>query len=573
MAEPEAATVETQVEDDDLVEAAAPEEIHNYVADLPDDEPEAPDAPVFDPVAELDSFDLLGDSLEDSQTEARESDIFDDEPDFARTYAETEPRAPLDATEDEQTADYIARARRAAMAAAEPAGKAKGKAAPVTRMADPKSGGVKVPLLLAASAVVITGAGVGGYLYLRGKQPVAPALAGPVDTYIDPATGTAAATTTLASADRPAPLDAEQMLFEDEGLLDNQALFEEEVLAEADTSPPAEELSGDDAVLLAPTPEPVILASVQTVAPSIKPAAKIAPAPAAKPEPKLTPEQTAIRSIVTAAEAIEAGSPPSLKPAAPEADPRAALQLAKATDNTFPAIPAVVTVEAEANAGNAVAQYQFAQVKMSDGDLETAASYLRRAAQKGVAPAQYELGKLYERGQGVDKDLIEARSLIQKAAEAGHVNAMYEYALFLAEGDGGPKSDTGAVTWFEAAAMAGDEGAKQEVTNLRTRVSMTESMDANEAAKKWKAATPPPLANGRFGAQRWNTGNPLQVQAVQTALGRLGFGAGTPDGVLGPQTAAAITDYQEMEGLEVTGTITPERVDHLNARSGGTRRS
>jgi len=609
MAEPEAATVETQVEDDDLVEAAAPEEIHNYVADLPDDEPEAPDAPVFDPVAELDSFDLLGDSLEDSQTEARESDIFDDEPDFARTYAETEPRAPLDATEDEQTADYIARARRAAMAAAEPAGKAKGKAAPVTRMADPKSGGVKVPLLLAASAVVITGAGVGGYLYLRGKQPVAPALAGPVDTYIDPATGTAAATTTLASADRPAPLDAEQMLFEDEGLLDNQALFEEEVLAEADTSPPAEELSGDDAVLLAPTPEPVILASVQTVAPSIKPAAKIAPAPAAKPEPKLTPEQTAIRSIVTAAEAIEAGSPPSLKPAAPEADPRAALQLAKATDNTFPAIPAVVTVEAEANAGNAVAQYQFAQVKMSDRDLETAASYLRRAAQKGVAPAQYELGKLYERGQGVDKDLIEARSLIQKAAEAGHVNAMYDYALFLAEGDGGPKSDTGAVTWFEAAAkhglvdaqynlgvvhaegigtekdlakalfwfevaaMAGDEGAKQEVTNLRTRVSMTESMDANEAAKKWKAATPPPLANGRFGAQRWNTGNPLQVQAVQTALGRLGFGAGTPDGVLGPQTAAAITDYQEMEGLEVTGTITPELVDHLNARSGGTRRS
>jgi len=28
-----------------------------------------------------------------------------------------------------------------------------------------------------------------------------------------------------------------------------------------------------------------------------------------------------------------------------------------------------------------------------------------------------------------------------------------------------------------------------------------------------------------------------------------------------------------MEGLEVTGTITPELVDHLNARSGGTRRS
>jgi peptidoglycan hydrolase-like protein with peptidoglycan-binding domain len=43
--------------------------------------------------------------------------------------------------------------------------------------------------------------------------------------------------------------------------------------------------------------------------------------------------------------------------------------------------------------------------------------------------------------------------------------------------------------------------------------------------------------------------------------------------VLGPRTAQAIRDYQSMEGLEQTGTITPELVDHLNARATGSRRS
>lgn len=595
---------------------------HNYITDAPADDEEAH---AFDPVAELDGFDMLEDHLEDSQTETRESDIFDDEPDFASTLADPEEAEPADASEDENTADYLARARRAALAAAsEPAARSKPRAAPESKYetSTPQKSGAsaKMPMILAASAVLITGAGVGGYLYLRGKQPVSPTLAGPVDTYVDPETGSPAATASLAAADKAAPVDAEQMLFEDDTLLVADTLFDEtdegaEVTEVADAAPQAGTEPEKDVVILAEAPaarpdkpaDPVaVIASVQT--PSPKPLTRLAPKPAPKPVVELTPEQAAIKTIVTAAEAIEASSPPSLKPAMPAVDTRTATASPRG-DTSFPSIPEVVTVEAEANAGNAVAQYQYAQVKLADGDLAAAASFLRRAAQKGIAPAQYELGKLYERGQGVDRDMIEARNLIHKSAEAGHINAMYDYALFLAEGEGGPKSETEAVTWFqqaaahglldaqynlgvvhaegigtpkdlakalfwfEVAARNGDTGAEQEVANLRTRVTMTESMDASDAAKAWKASSPNALANGKFGAQRWNTGNPLQVQAVQTALGRLGFGAGTPDGVLGSQTAEAIRDYQKMEGLDVTGTITPELVDHLNARAGGTRRS
>lgn len=603
-------------------EAAPPAPVQTYVAEVPADEDslyadfetETPqpaaaapapaaqsdddDACGFDPVSELDGFEMLDDSLEHSHAETRESDIFDEEPDFATMLARTDT-GPA----DEETSDYIARARRAAMAAVDQNTRAKPAAAAAQAAApSPKSGVSKLPLYLAATAVVVTGAGVGGYLYLRGKQPPQPVLSGPVDTYVDPQTGVPAATQIAEAA---IPADAETVLFEDEMALVATDLFEDGAesagILEIAEAAAANAQAPIEMATLTVAPTDPVPGPAPDAAPSLKPkpiAAK--PKAEAKPKPELTPEQAAIQTIVTAAAAIEAGNPPS---AAPErAEP---VRLAARSDASFPRIPSAVSIESEANSGNAIAQYQYAQVKMKEGDVDTATSFLRRAAQKGVAPAQYDLGKLYERGNGVDRDLIEARSLIQKAAEAGHVGAMYDYALFLAEGEGGPKSEADAVTWFakaaehglldaqynlgvvhaegigaeknlaealfwfEVAATGGDAGAKQEVANLRARVPMSDSMDASERAKAWKASAPNGLANGKFGAQRWNAGNPLQVQAVQTALGRLGFDAGTPDGVVGPRTAEAIRDYQKMEGLTATGTITPELVDHLNARAGG----
>lgn len=609
---------------DAQAEPAAPP-MHSYVAEVPADEDDlyagfedpaqetpapqaamaaapAPlaededDARGFDPVSELDRFEMLDDSLEHSHAETRESDIFDDEPDFASVLAKTS-----NVPEDQETSDYIARARRAAMAAVDQNTRAKPAAqSPAT---SPKSGVSKLPLYLAATAVVATGAGVGGYLYLRGKQPPQPVIAGPVDTYVDPQTGRPAATQV---AEIAAPADAEEVLFEDDAALAAAELFGDSELADAE---PAGILELAEAAATTAKQPPVEMAQLTSaaidpgpapeVAPSLKPKPVSAkPKAEAKPKPDLTPEQAAIQTIVSAAAAIEAGNPVRAERDEP-------VRLAARADATFPRIPAIVSVEAEANAGNAIAQYQYAQVKMKEGDVETATSFLRRAAQKGVAPAQYDLGKLYERGNGVDRDLIEARGLIQKAAEAGHIGAMYDYALFLAEGEGGPKSEPDAVAWFakaaehglldaqynlgvvhaegigteknlaealfwfEVAAIGGDAGAKQEVTNLRARVPMSDAVDVSERARTWKASAPNGLANGKFGAQRWNTGNPLQVQAVQTALGRLGFDAGAPDGVVGPRTAEAIRDYQTMEGLTATGTITPELVDHLNARAGG----
>lgn len=520
---------------------------HMFLASLPDDLPDFA-ADDYDPLDELAGF-------EDAKTEARESDIFDEEDSFDTLLSEAateaagtshKPDASKSATdltdtfsslppdtETDDTGDYIARARRAAMAAAETQGRARSKGA--SPAPGQKQRGVgKAPLYLAASAVVLTGAGAGTYLYLRGKQSPEPTVSGPVDTYVDPETSyadetapTVIETASAQTGSEAAPAGVTDLVAEEEDLFDtsDMAALEAEMFEapppEADTTPPA----------------PVQLAT-------------LTPAPAA---------------------------------------------------SSYDPIPATASLETEANAGNAIAQYQLSISLRTSGDLTGAIPLLRRAAAKGIAPAQYDLGKLYEHGYGVDQSYEDARTLITSAAEAGHVSAMYDLALFLAEGEGGPadaaasadwfrkaasngftdaqynlgvmyaegigvdRDLTEALYWFELASRRGDDGAALEVRNLSSRLPQPDVARAIEKAEAWTETPSAALANGRFGAQSWNAGHPLQVRGVQAALTSLGYLEGAADGVLGPQTANAIRAYQASRNLDVTGTVTPQLIETLNA--------
>lgn len=62
---------------------------------------------------------------------------------------------------------------------------------------------------------------------------------------------------------------------------------------------------------------------------------------------------------------------------------------------------------------------------MYDGDeiYTEAVKWYRKAAEKGYAPAQYNLGNMYRYGKGIAKDIQEARRWYRKAANHGHENA------------------------------------------------------------------------------------------------------------------------------------------------------
>ena len=54
------------------------------------------------------------------------------------------------------------------------------------------------------------------------------------------------------------------------------------------------------------------------------------------------------------------------------------------------------------------------------------------------------------------------------------------------------------------------------------------------------------------------------MKKLQQELGQLNYYEGPVDGLMGPQTAAAITDLQRQAGLPQTGTMNPATQAALN---------
>src|SRR5260370_11041704 len=77
---------------------------------------------------------------------------------------------------------------------------------------------------------------------------------------------------------------------------------------------------------------------------------------------------------------------------------------------------------------------RFAQGRNTTPDLAMAAAWLERAARGGLAPAQFRLGSMYEKGVGVKKDSPEARRLYVAAADKVHAKALHNLDVLYAGG-------------------------------------------------------------------------------------------------------------------------------------------
>ncbi|MNG52499.1 Sel1 repeat protein [compost metagenome] len=66
---------------------------------------------------------------------------------------------------------------------------------------------------------------------------------------------------------------------------------------------------------------------------------------------------------------------------------------------------------------------QQANSNYENGDFEKSIPYLLEAANRGNARAQYSLGYMYQKGEGVQKDIDKAKEYYQLSAKQGHVKA------------------------------------------------------------------------------------------------------------------------------------------------------
>jgi Putative peptidoglycan binding domain len=77
---------------------------------------------------------------------------------------------------------------------------------------------------------------------------------------------------------------------------------------------------------------------------------------------------------------------------------------------------------------------------------------------------------------------------------------------------------------------------------------------------------------GMAGSQQQSM-NRAQVREVQKKLNDQGFNAGPVDGVLGPNTQAAIKNFQESKGLEATGQLNQQTMDALGMEATGRQKA
>ena len=112
-----------------------------------------------------------------------------------------------------------------------------------------------------------------------------------------------------------------------------------------------------------------------------------------------------------------------------------------------------------AERGNSVAQF-YLGLMYSKGqgvarDYAKAAKWYRHAATNGLAEAQYNLGLMYEKGRGVLQDYAEAAKWYLRAAEQNITQAQHNLAVMYTVGRGVPQDYGEAARWYRRAAGRG----------------------------------------------------------------------------------------------------------------------
>ncbi len=279
----------------------------------------------------------------------------------------------------------------------------------------------------------------------------------------------------------------------------------------------------------------------------------------------------------------------------------------KATDAADPEEIGTPALRAAAEKGDPHAQFIMGSHYLEKRDFAKAAEWFEKAARRGLAVAQYRLGTLYERGRGVPQDVKKALDWYEKAARAGNVKAMHNLAVMLTNGQGGRtsyaeaarwflsaarhglrdsqynlavlyqrglgvlKDEEEAYKWFGIAARIGDADAARLQNTLKAHLDRKTIGRLDREIASWKPARVVKEANFIVvNRPEWRSRKPVKkasatakpehaldgparIRRIQELLKRLGYDVGPADGKMGNRTANAIRLFQLQAGLPVNG--------------------
>jgi TPR repeat protein len=123
---------------------------------------------------------------------------------------------------------------------------------------------------------------------------------------------------------------------------------------------------------------------------------------------------------------------------------------------------AVTWLQKSADGGNRESQYDLGRVYQRSSarrNERRAVEMFILAGNAGHADAAFQLGRMYEKGQGTSKNESEALRWFTKAAEQGHADAQGGVGVFYLKGIGTRRDDTKALDWLRKGAAAGSAAA------------------------------------------------------------------------------------------------------------------
>jgi len=97
------------------------------------------------------------------------------------------------------------------------------------------------------------------------------------------------------------------------------------------------------------------------------------------------------------------------------------------------------------------------------GDYATALKEWTVLAERGVAEAQHNLGRMYNNGQGVTQDYKKAVKWYRKSVEQGFAMAQSNLGMMYSKGHGVVQDNKEAVKWFHKAAAQGRAKAQSNL--------------------------------------------------------------------------------------------------------------
>lgn len=125
--------------------------------------------------------------------------------------------------------------------------------------------------------------------------------------------------------------------------------------------------------------------------------------------------------------------------------------------------PAPASVPVSASKVSPALDYEAGAAAYDAGDYAKARRVWQPLAEKGDTRAQRGMGKLYEKGRGVERDFATAIKWYRPAAEKGDAESQYRLSVGYGYGLGVQQDEAKAMEWLRKAAENGQKRAQRSL--------------------------------------------------------------------------------------------------------------